>query len=327
MDKKHLSSAELLACAHRTIQSEIGALQALSQRLGTAFIDAVELILSCQGRVIVTGIGKSGHIGRKIAATLASTGTPSFFVHAAEAVHGDLGMITAQDVLIAISYSGSSVELATIIPVLKRLGTPVIGMTGGLQSDLAQLSDVVLDIGVAREACPLNLAPTSSTTVTLVLGDAIAVACLEARDFRASDFARSHPGGALGRRLLTRVEDVMRQGDALPKVSVDASMAEVLAEMSHKRMGMTAVVDERDRPLGIFTDGDLRRLIQRAGDIRAFTAQEVMTRDPIVLQQGTMAQQAASMMEAHKLTHMLVVHDQKLVGALHMHDLMIAKVI
>ncbi|AIL32128.1 KpsF/GutQ family sugar-phosphate isomerase [Basilea psittacipulmonis] len=327
MSKNTLLDEELLASAKHTICAEIQALEHFKEGLGDSFVKVVRLILSCQGRVIVTGIGKSGHIGRKMAATFASTGTPSFFVHAAEAVHGDLGMITKDDVLIAISYSGAAVELSTIIPVLKRLGTQVIGVTGNSHSDLARMSDIVLNVHVEREACPLNLAPTSSTTVTLVLGDALAVACLEARDFRESDFARSHPGGALGRRLLTKVDDVMRKGDELPVIKADTGMDQLLQEMSQKRMGMVVVVDDHDSAIGIFTDGDLRRLIEKKGDIRGLVAKDVMNIHPITVPCGLMATEAARLMEEKRLTHMLVVDDKKLVGALHMHDLMLAKVI
>ena len=285
-------------------------------------------IWTSQGRVVVMGLGKSGHIGRKISATLASTGTPSFFVHSGEAVHGDLGMVTGRDIVIAISYSGNSNELSTVLPVVRRLGTKVIAICGHPQSDLAKLCDVFLDASIQKEACPLNLAPTTSTTVALALGDALAVTCLEARNFGESDFARSHPGGALGRRLLTYVRDVMRQGDDLPLVSPDIPLPQALKEMSLKRMGMTAVVNDNNEPVGIFTDGDLRRLIVRHGDIRHFTMHEVMTSNPKSIAPDELAVEAASLMEKNKLSHMLVVDKQgTLVGAMHMHDLMVAKVI
>lgn len=317
-----------LSSGRRTIQAEAQALMDLHNRLDNSFSNAIALLLACQGRVVVMGLGKSGHIGRKISATLASTGTPSFFVHSGEAVHGDLGMVTGRDIVIAISYSGNSNELSTVLPVVRRLGTKVIAICGHPQSDLAKLCDVFLDASIQKEACPLNLAPTTSTTVALALGDALAVTCLEARNFGESDFARSHPGGALGRRLLTYVRDVMRQGDDLPLVSPDIPLPQALKEMSLKRMGMTAVVNDNNEPVGIFTDGDLRRLIVRHGDIRHFTMHEVMTSNPKSIAPDELAVEAASLMEKNKLSHMLVVDKQgTLVGAMHMHDLMVAKVI
>lgn len=317
-----------LSSGRRTIQAEAQALMDLHDRLDNSFSNAIALLLACQGRVVVMGLGKSGHIGRKISATLASTGTPSFFVHSGEAVHGDLGMVTGRDIVIAISYSGNSNELSTVLPVVRRLGTKVIAICGHPQSDLAKLCDVFLDASIQKEACPLNLAPTTSTTVALALGDALAVTCLEARNFGESDFARSHPGGALGRRLLTYVRDVMRQGDDLPLVSPDIPLPQALKEMSLKRMGMTTVVNDNNEPVGIFTDGDLRRLIVRHGDIRHFTMHEVMTSNPKSIAPDELAVEAASLMEKNKLSHMLVVDKQgTLVGAMHMHDLMVAKVI
>ena len=317
-----------LNSGRRTIQAEAQALMDLHDRLDKNFSNAIALLLDCQGRVVVMGLGKSGHIGRKISATLASTGTPSFFVHSGEAVHGDLGMVTGRDIVIAISYSGNSNELSTVLPVVRRLGTKVIAICGHPQSDLAKLCDVFLDASIQKEACPLNLAPTTSTTVALALGDALAVTCLEARNFGESDFARSHPGGALGRRLLTYVRDVMRQGDDLPLVSPDIPLPQALKEMSLKRMGMTAVVNDKHEPVGIFTDGDLRRLIVRHGDIRHFTMHEVMSSHPKSIAPDELAVEAASLMEKNKLSHMLVVDKQgTLVGAMHMHDLMVAKVI
>ena len=322
------SSDDALVSAHRTLRTEIAEIQNLNARLDHHFADAVTLLLDCTGRIAVTGIGKSGHIARKISATFASTGSPSYFVHAAEAAHGDLGMITGEDVIIAISYSGASPELATILPVARRLGSRIIGICGNPYSELASLSDVFLDVSVTREACPLNLAPTSSTTVTLALGDALAIACLEARGFGTSDFARSHPGGALGRRLLTHVRDVMRQGKELPIVGQDTPMQKVLEEMTGKRMGMTVIADSAMKPLGIFTDGDLRRLIMQKGDIRQITAGQVMTAHPKTIGPDALAAEAAALMEQNKLSTMLVVDpEQTLVGALHMHDLMDAKVI
>ena len=315
------------ASADRTFGIEIQALQALRSRIDTRFARAVGLILDCPGRVVVTGIGKSGHIARKIAATLASTGTPAFFMHAAEAIHGDLGMLTGQDILLAISYSGSAQELITIISVAKRMGTRIIALTGHPDSELALSADLALDAAVDQEACPLNLAPTASTTAALVLGDAIAVACLEARGFDREDFARSHPGGALGRRLLTSVADVMRSGAALPRVAPDTLIPDALTEMSSKGMGM-AIVLEGERPVGLFTDGDLRRMIAQHGDIRALPVSAGMSRHPRSIPADAPAIEAASTMDAHKLNQMLVLDgDGLLLGALHMHDLLAAKVI
>ncbi len=300
----------------------------LSARLDDSFTQTVAMLLACRGRVVVSGIGKTGHVARKIAATLASTGTPAFFVHAAEAVHGDLGMITQDDVLIAISYSGSGQELLTILPVARRMGAKLIAITGNPQSELARLADVHLDASVAQEACPLNLAPTASTTAALALGDALAVACLEARGFGPQDFARSHPGGALGRRLLTHVRDVMRQGDALPIVMAGTPVSQALEVMSAKGMGMTVVTDAQRRPVGIFTDGDLRRLIARQGDIRSLTVESGMTRSPRSITPDALAVEAAQQMDKQRLNHMLVLDsDGVLLGALHMHDLMAAKVV
>ena len=317
-----------LASAHRTFSIEIEALQALRDRLDAHFDQAVEMLLACHGRILVTGIGKSGHIARKMAATLASTGTPAFFMHGAEAMHGDLGMLTGQDILIAISYSGSAAELLTVLTVAKRMGAQIISITGHPESELARNADLHLDAGVLQEACPLNLAPTASTTAALVLGDALAVACLEARHFSAEDFARSHPGGALGRRLLTYVRDVMRHGDALPLVKEGTPMHDALKEMSAKGMGMTIVIDDENRPIGIFTDGDLRRLIQRRGDVRGLTVCDGMTRNPRCVTADTLAVEAAARMDAGRLNQMLVVDEAGLLlGALHMHDLMAAKVI
>ena len=322
------SSGTALASARRTLQIESQGLLDLSARLDDSFTRVVDLLLACRGRVVVSGIGKTGHIARKIAATLASTGTPAFFVHAAEAVHGDLGMITRDDVLIAISYSGSGEELLTILPVVRRMGAGLVAITGNPQSELARQADIHLDASVAQEACPLNLAPTASTTAALALGDALAVACLEARGFGPQDFARSHPGGALGRRLLTHVRDVMRQGNALPLVTADTPVSQALEVMSAKGMGMTVVTDAQHRPLGIFTDGDLRRLIARHGDIRSLTVEAGMTRSPRSINPEALAVEAARQMDEQRLNHMLVMdNDGALVGALHMHDLMAAKVV
>lgn len=318
----------MLASAHRSFAIEIAALQALDARLDDTFEQAVAMVLGCPGRIVVTGIGKSGHIAKKIAATLASTGTPAFFMHGAEAIHGDLGMLTRQDIVLAISYSGAAHELLTILSVVKRMGARLISVTGNPQSELARNADLHLDAHVNQEACPLNLAPTASTTAALVLGDALAVACLEARGFSREDFARSHPGGALGRRLLTFVRDVMRQGDALPIVGIGTPIPDALVEMSKKGMGMTIVIDDQRLPVGIFTDGDLRRLIARHGDIRPLTVADGMSRNPKTVAPGALAIEAATLMDAGRLNQMLVVDDTGLLlGALHMHDLLAAKVI
>lgn len=325
---KALDHSVTLAYARQTLEIEAQAILALKARLGVEFVQAVELMLACQGRVIVCGLGKTGHIARKIAATLASTGTPSFFLHAAEAVHGDIGMIGAQDLLVALSYSGAGQEVLSILPAAHRLGVKVIALTGNPQSELARLAEVHLDIGVAQEACPLNLAPTSSTTASLAMGDALAVACLQSRGFGPEDFARSHPGGALGRKLLTRVSDVMRNGSALPTVPATATMSQALEEMSRKGMGMTAVLDSQGKVLGIFTDGDLRRLIEREGDIRALSVTAGMTPSPRHISAEALAVDAALIMDTHRLNHMLVCQDDGVLsGAVHMHDLMAAKVI
>jgi arabinose-5-phosphate isomerase len=318
----------VLASARRTLQIEAQALLDMQRRLDNEFPRAVGMLLSCKGRVVVSGVGKTGHVARKIAATLASTGTPAFFLHAAEAIHGDLGMIARHDVVIAISYSGTGHELLTILPVARRRGASLIGITGNPSSELAGLSDVHLDASVAQEACPLNLAPTASTTVALALGDALAVACLQARGFSSEDFARSHPGGALGRRLLTHVRDVMRQGAALPRVAPDAPIFHALEEISAKGLGMTVVVGGDGRPEGIFTDGDLRRLIERRGDIRDLTVNDGMTRTPRFIRPDALAVEAAQQMDELRLNQMLVLDSNGvLIGALHMHDLMAAKVV
>jgi arabinose-5-phosphate isomerase len=316
--------------ARETLEIEGAAIDAVHARLATddSIGKACAMLLQCTGRVVVSGIGKSGHIGRKIAATLASTGTPAMFVHPAEAAHGDLGMITSQDAFIAISYSGESTELMAILPIVKRMGAPLISMTGKPGSSLAQLADVHLDVSVAKEACPLNLAPTASTTVTLALGDALAVALLDARGFREEDFARSHPGGALGRRLLTYVRDVMRSGADVPRVGVDATLSQALLEITQKGMGMTAVVDSEGRAIGVFTDGDLRRLIEQVQDFSKVLIRDVMHADPRRVHPEQMAVDAVAVMEEFRINQMLVVDaDDKLVGALHIHDLTRAKVI
>ena len=315
-----------------TLQIEAEALLALKQRLADdpegRFGKAVAMLLDCHGRVVVSGIGKSGHIARKIAATLASVGTPALFVHAAEASHGDLGMITADDALIALSYSGEAAELLAIVPIIKRMGAKLIAITGNDASSLAKLADIHLNVKVDKEACPLNLAPTASTTATLGVGDALAMALLDARGFGEEDFARSHPGGALGRRLLTYVRDVMRTGEAIPTVSEDATLYAALLEISRKGMAMTAVVDARGRAIGIFTDGDLRRLIENVQDFSALSIAEVMHPDPRSVHPDQLAVDAVDMMEEFRINQLLVTEtDGKLVGALHIHDLTRAKVI
>ncbi len=323
-------SRRVMTLARETLAIEADAIQALHDRLDAddSMVRAVAVLYACTGRVVVSGMGKSGHIARKIAATLASTGTPAMFVHPGEAAHGDLGMVTSQDVFIAISNSGESSELMDILPVVKRMGTPLIAMTGKPQSRLALLSDVHLDISVAKEACPMNLAPTASTTVTLAMGDALAVALLDARGFHEEDFARSHPGGALGRRLLTHVRDVMRSGDAVPAVGPDTPLAQALLEVSQKGMGMTAIVDADKRPIGSFTDGDLRRLIERVQDFSNIVIRDVMHANPRTVQPEQLAVDAVAIMEEFRINQMLVVDGEgKLVGALHIHDLTRAKVI
>lgn len=317
-----------IALARRVLRIEADAVLALGARIGEEFERAVEIILARHGRVIVTGVGKSGHIGRKLAATLASTGTPAYFVHAAEAAHGDLGMITPEDVVIALSNSGSSEELLTIVPLVKRQGARLIAMTGKPDSPLAREADAHLDAGVAEEACPLNLAPTASTTAALALGDALAVALLDARGFAAEDFARSHPGGALGRRLLTHVGDVMRPAQAVPRVGSDAPLTQALLAMTSGGMGMTAVVDTDEVPVGIFTDGDLRRALEKGCDVRSARVSEVMTRNPRNIAPGALAAEAAATMEKLRISQLLVLDQAgRLAGALTTHDLMLAKVI
>ena len=318
----------ILADGRRTLDLEAQALVAVRDRLDDRFVDVVRTLLTCRGRVIVSGLGKSGHIARKIAATLSSTGTPAFFLHAAEAVHGDLGTVTRDDVLVAVSYSGNGSEWEAIVPGARRLGVHIIALTSQKDSVLARMADQWLDISVESEACPLNLAPTSSTTVTLALGDALAVACLNARHFQAEDFARSHPGGTLGRRLLTRVGDVMRTADAVPIVKESASVTEALEEMSRKGMGMTAVVDAQGRAVGIFTDGDLRRLMERQGDVRHLSVTQGMTRDPKHMAADARAVDAAKIMDEGKINQILISDEQGVLrGALHMHDLMHTKIL
>ncbi|MEP6607134.1 MAG: KpsF/GutQ family sugar-phosphate isomerase [Burkholderiaceae bacterium] len=317
-----------LALAREVLQVEAQAIAALTDRIDAAFSRAVDLLLACAGRVVVTGVGKSGHIARKIAATLASTGTPSLFLHAAEAAHGDLGVITRDDVLIALSYSGEGDELLTMLPIAKRLETPLIAMTGNASSALAKLADVHIDVHVEKEACPLNLAPTSSTTAMLAMGDALAVACLDARGFGAEDFARAHPGGALGRKLLTYVRDVMRTDERIPTVPLDASVMDALHEITRKQIGVTAIVAERGVLAGIFTDGDLRRLLERIGDVRGVKVADVMTREPLTISPDVLAAEAAQIMDRRRKNVLLAVNSNKeLVGVLSMPDLLAAKVI
>ena len=323
-----LDDAALLAAGRRTMASEQAGIEALSARLDARFPAACRALLACEGRVIVTGMGKSGHIAGKIAATLASTGTPSFFLHPAEAGHGDLGMITRHDTLLALSNSGETAEILVLLPHLKRLGAPLIALTGRTQSTLAQAADIALDVSVDQEACPHNLAPTTSTTAALAMGDALAVAVLEARGFSAEDFARRHPGGALGRRLLLHVAEIMRTGAALPRVSPATVLAAGLVEMSAKGLGMAAVVDAEDRVLGVFTDGDLRRALDRRADIHTATMGELMTTGARTIGARELAAAAAHLMEAHRVTALLVVDaGQRLVGALNVHDLMRAGVV
>lgn len=323
-----LNSDAALQLGREVLRQEAAALTVIADGLGQDFARAVSLILNCRGRLIVSGVGKSGHIGRKLAATFASTGTPAYFVHAAEAAHGDLGMITSHDVVLGISYSGETNELLTIVPTLKREGAQLIAMTGNPESSLARYADVHLNCHVEREACPLNLAPTSSTTATLALGDALAIACLSAKGFRKEDFARSHPGGALGRRLLIHVQDIMRTGDDIPSVREDVPVLDAVREITLKHIGMTAVIDGCGRLVGIFTEGDLRRLIERVGDIRQVIIADVMTRTPKTIAADELAAAAVKKLDEHHCNQLLVVdRDQRLIGALHMHDLMTAKVL
>jgi arabinose-5-phosphate isomerase len=322
----------IVALATQALDIEAQALLGLKTRLagpsGEAFAQAVRIVLACKGRLVVMGMGKSGHVGRKITATLASTGTPAMFVHPAEAHHGDLGMVTPGDVVLAISNSGESEELTALLPVLKRLGVPLLAMTGRANSALGRYADVVLDSAVEQEACPLNLAPTASTTAQMALGDALAVALLELRGFKAEDFARSHPGGSLGRKLLTHLKDVMRAGDAVPRVGTQAGFGELMGEMSAKGLGAAAVVDDAGRVLGVFTDGDLRRKIEAGVDLRAVKAGEVMTAGPRTIRDDVLAAEAVSLMETYRINVLLVVDAAGvLVGAVNTNDLMRAKVI
>ena len=329
VDRAELPKRVLLR-ARQVIEIEAQAVSNLSAKLGDDFVKACELMLDCKGRVIVSGMGKSGHVARKVASTLASTGTPAFFVHPAEASHGDLGMVTADDVFVALSNSGTTEELLTIVPLVKRLGAKLIALTGNPASALAQLADCHLDVAVEREACPLNLAPTASTTATLAMGDALAVALLEARGFGEEDFASSHPGGAIGRKLLTRVSDIMRTGDAIPVVALGTPLSEALLQMTRKRMGMIIICGESRSLLGIFTDGDLRRLIEHGRDIRSLTVDDVMTRAPVTVAADALASAAVRLLEDQRKSQLVVTEVRAgrhwVVGALHVHDLLIAKV-
>ena len=325
----HPASDALARSAHTVIATEAAAIRALESRIDGEFVRACRLILECEARVVVTGMGKSGHIARKIAATLASTGTPAFFVHPGEASHGDLGMITREDVVLALSYSGETDELLTILPLIKRQGIPLIAMTGRPESSLARACDVHLDVSVSVEACPLGLAPTASTTAALVMGDALAIALLEAHGFTAEDFALSHPAGTLGRRLLLRIEDLMHTGDKIPKVDSNATLTEALMEMSRKGLGMTGIVDQDQKLLGVFTDGDLRRALDDDGvDMRGAPVSQLMTRTPKSIGPDKLAAEAAQLMDTYKIHALLVVDDDnRVVGALNIHDLMRARVV
>ncbi len=328
MTSPTVTSTAILQLARRTLEIEAAAVSRLCACLDQSFLDAVDLILQCRGRVVVSGMGKSGHIGGKIAATLASTGTPSFFMHPAEASHGDLGMITGQDVVIALSNSGESAEIAAIVPLIKRRGARLISMTGNPASTLAREADIHLDASVEQEACPHNLAPTASTTAALALGDALAVAVLQARGFTAEDFARTHPGGALGRRLLVHVRDLMHRDADLPVIGVEASLKEALLEMTRKGLGMTAITDTDGSLLGIFTDGDLRRLLDNDVDVRSAAIADVMKRGPRTIAEDALAVEAVQMMEQFKVNGLLAVDaNGMLSGALNMHDLLRAGVV
>ncbi|MFZ2218370.1 MAG: KpsF/GutQ family sugar-phosphate isomerase [Rhodoferax sp.] len=319
---------QAIRLAQETFDIEAAAILGLKRRVGASFARVVQMMLDVRGRIVVMGMGKSGHVGRKIAATLSSTGTPAIFVHPAEASHGDLGMIKKMDLVLAISNSGESAELTAILPVLKRMGAPLVAMSGQANSTLGRHADVFLDCSVEKEACPLNLAPTASTTAQLAMGDALAVALLDARGFKAEDFARSHPGGALGRKLLTLVSDVMRAGDQIPQVGLNASFSELMREMGAKGLGATAVVDGDSKVVGVFTDGDLRRLVEKGSDLRSLLAHQVMHPRPSTISGAALAVEAAELMEFRRITSVLVIDaNGKLSGALNSNDLMRAKVI
>ncbi len=325
--KNKFSAKKILEIARNVLEIESKQVNRLSKKLDDQFVTAANSIFSCKGRVVVSGMGKSGHIGNKISATLASTGTSSFFLHPAEAQHGDLGMVKSEDIVIAISYSGETEELCKLAPLFKRLGSTLISLTGNPNSSLATLSDIHLNASVSTEACSLNLAPTASTTAALALGDALAIVLLEMRGFAADDFARTHPAGALGRKLLIHVSDVMKTGKDLPIVRNGATLTEALIEMSAKRMGMTCVVDNNDIVLGIITDGDLRRLISKGMDIRTALVNQVMTRGGQIISSNSLASEAAHIMEKNRINHLLVVEENKLIGAIGIHDLLEAKII
>lgn len=328
-EHRMLEAEKLKTMGIAVLETEAEAVRSMLARVDQAFVHACEYMLACRGRIVVLGMGKSGHIGGKIAATLASTGTPAFFVHPGEASHGDLGMITAQDVVLALSNSGETDEILTIVPLIKRLDVPLIALTGNPGSRLAQRASVHIDVTVPKEACPLGLAPTASTTATLAMGDALAIALLEARGFTADDFARTHPGGRLGRRLLIRIEDIMHKGAAIPRVPEGATLSEALAEMSRKGMGMTTIVDEAERLVGIFTDGDLRRLLDHGPiDVQQIRLAQVMTRDCMTIGQDRLAAEALQMMDSRRINALPVLDaERRLVGALNMHDLLNAGVV
>lgn len=326
--KMTINFEKIRQAAVRTLDIETQAIAALIPRIDAAFEKACEILLACEGRIVVIGMGKSGHIGGKIAATLASTGSPAFFVHPAEASHGDLGMITDKDVVIALSNSGETTEILTILPLIKRLGVPLIGLIGNSTSTLAQAATVNLDVSVEKEACPLGLAPTASTTAALAMGDALAVALLESREFNAEDFARSHPGGRLGRRLLLHVVDLMHKNDKIPKVLQDVELKEVLLEMTRKGLGMTAVVNEHNQVVGIYTDGDLRRTFEMGVDLKQTLISQIMTKTPKCISPEMLAVDALNLMESNKINGLLVIDsEQRLIGALNMHDLLKAGVV
>ena len=318
---------QIKALGKAVIETETQAIIALGDRINDDFVNACEYMLACKGRIVVIGMGKSGHIAGKIAATLASTGSPAFFVHPGEASHGDLGMITPVDVVLALSNSGETDELITILPIIKRLGVPLISLTGNPDSSLATSANVNIDVSVAKEACPLGLAPTASTTAALVMGDALAVALLEKRGFNSDDFARSHPAGRLGRRLLLRVEDIMHKGAAIPTVRRDAKMTTALLEMTQKSLGMTAVVDEKNQLCGIFTDGDLRRSLDKKIDLHDSHINDLMSKNPRTINADSLAVDALDLMKQHNISVILITHNQQLIGALSMHDLLRAKVV
>jgi arabinose-5-phosphate isomerase len=325
---KKINGEAILASARRVIEVEMSGLQEVGDRIGQELLEAVEILHSCSGKIVVTGIGKSGHIARKIASTLASTGTPAFFVHPAEASHGDLGMISQRDAIIAISYSGESAELNLILPFAKRLGVKLISITGDPKSTLALLSEVTLNVRITKEACPLGLAPTASTTATLAIGDALAVSLLEAKGFNHKDFARSHPGGSLGKKLLTRVTDVMRIAESFPRVSPNSRLKDVIVEISQKRLGMAAVIGKDNVLAGIITDGDLRRLLERNDQPLMATAENIMTRNPKTIRPDALASEAIAIFEVQKINHLIVVDEKDVpLGVLGFHDLVTKKII